>query len=291
MKSSIPLLLLPSLASAFPGLEHGQQPAPKLHEERELVSDVGGLLGDVVGGLVETVEGLLGSVAAAVDLDNLRPEPGYEFQEPGPNDSRGPCPGLNLLANYGYLPRDGFVTAGQVLEAVSRGFNMAADLATVLVVFAILTDGDVATETFYLGTGPNHVGGLNRHSTIEVDISPNREDMFNGCGDNHHLSSRLFEQNVKFAAADPTRQFTFDVMARQYVRSLSRFFSPAYTKPLDSNEIVIASHRYSANSRFSQQYNPYLYYFPFPSIVSVVAFNFYSAFFSNGTYGLGGVAK
>lgn len=49
---------------------------------------------------------------------------------------------------------------------------MGADLATVLVVFAVLTDGDIATESWYLGSGPNGVGGLNRHSTVEADISP-----------------------------------------------------------------------------------------------------------------------
>jgi hypothetical protein len=141
---------------------------------------------------------------------------------------------------------------------------MGADLASVLCIFAILADGDIETESWYLGSNPNdHTGGLNRHSTVEADISPNREDFYMGCGDNHHLSSRMFTQNVKYAAADPSKQFTIDVMARQY----------------------------GANARFSQQNNPYLYYFPFPSIVSIAAFNFYPAFFSNGTYGLGGVAN
>lgn len=49
--------------------------------------------------------------------------------------------------------------------------------------------------------------------------------------------------------------------------------------------------QYLANSKFSQEYNPYLYYFPFPSIVSLGAFAFYPNFFSNGTYGAGGVAN
>ena len=30
-----------------------------------------------------------------------------DWQQPGPNDIRGPCPGLNALANHGFLPRDG----------------------------------------------------------------------------------------------------------------------------------------------------------------------------------------
>jgi len=54
---------------------------------------------------------------------------------------------------------------------------MGADLATVLVVFAVLTDGDIETESWYLGSGLGNVGGLKRHSTVEADISPNREGM------------------------------------------------------------------------------------------------------------------
>jgi hypothetical protein len=141
---------------------------------------------------------------------------------------------------------------------------MAADLSSLLAVFAVLTDSDnLATESWYLGTGPKNVGGLNRHDTVECDISPNREDYYLGCGDNHHLSSRLFEQNVAFAAKSSSKQFDLETMGSQY----------------------------AANSAFSVKYNPYLYYFPFPSIVSLGAFAFYPNFFSNGTYGAGGVAN
>ncbi|KAF5354419.1 hypothetical protein D9758_010764 [Tetrapyrgos nigripes] len=31
----------------------------------------------------------------------------HQWKAPGPNDLRGPCPGLNTLANHGFLPRDG----------------------------------------------------------------------------------------------------------------------------------------------------------------------------------------
>lgn len=33
----------------------------------------------------------------------------YAWVAPGPNDIRGPCPGLNALANHGYFPRSGVV--------------------------------------------------------------------------------------------------------------------------------------------------------------------------------------
>ncbi|KAH0156457.1 hypothetical protein KCU82_g10297, partial [Aureobasidium melanogenum] len=167
--------VLPSIAMGFPQMMGGsREDMIKMLEKRaaeeqlakrepQVLSTVTGLLSTVVN----DVRGLLeGSVAEGVlNPSDKRPEPGYTFQAPGPNDSRGPCPGLNLLANYGYLPRNGYVNYGQVLEATARGFNMGTDLATVLAVFAILADGDLVTESWYLGAGPNNVGGLNRHST------------------------------------------------------------------------------------------------------------------------------
>ncbi|KAJ4373074.1 hypothetical protein N0V83_003365 [Neocucurbitaria cava] len=261
------VLALPALATAYPGMMgSGSRPELESHirssMKREAKPQALNPVGTLIGSLGDAVSGLLNSVGQAIVVSsNKRPEPGYTFQAPGPNDSRGPCPGLNLLANYGYLPRDGYVSFGQVLEATARGFNMGTDLATVLATFAVLGNGDLDNLSFYLGAGKNGIGGLNRHSTVEADVSPNREDYYNGCGDNHHLSSRLVKQMVRLASASPTKQFTLD---------------------------VLASH-YAASATFSKTNNPYLYYFPFPQIVSLGAFAFYPNFFSNGTYGAGGV--
>jgi hypothetical protein len=68
---------------------------------------------------------------------------------------------------------------------------------------------------------------------------------------------------VGFAANDPDKEFSLDVMGSHYAKSAG----------------------------FSKNYNPFLYYFPFPQIVSLGAFAFYPQFFSNGTYGAGGVAN
>ncbi|GAB7337205.1 hypothetical protein MBLNU457_g2584t1 [Dothideomycetes sp. NU457] len=272
MKSSLFFLSLPALGLAFPQLmgANSKDDIVKMLEEKRLAekaekrqsSGLSGLVG-TVGTVLNDAAGLTASLAASVNPDNLRPEPGYTFQAPGPNDSRGPCPGLNLLANYGYLPRDGYVTYAEVLEATARGFNMGADLATVLAVFAVLANGDIPTESFYLGSGPGSIGGLNRHSTVEADISPTREDYYNGCGDNHHLSSRIAKELVATAKSSAAKDFGLPTMAEHY----------------------------ATVSKFSQKYNPYIYYFPFPSIVSTGAFAFYPRFFSNGTYGDGGVAN
>lgn len=135
MKSTFFVLGLPALSYAFPGMagissredalkqlkemRSAESQTPKAEEKRQLsgLLDGSALSGGLLGTLLNDVKGLLGSAASSVNPDNKRPEPGYEFKAPGPNDSRGPCPGLNLLANYGYLPRDGYVNFGQVLEA------------------------------------------------------------------------------------------------------------------------------------------------------------------------------
>lgn len=179
------VLVLPAFTAAFPGMAGSRtqmedffraEIAREAAEKREADPQILNLVGNLVGALGDTVSGLLNSVKAAIVVqDNLRPEPGFEFREPGPGDSRGPCPGLNLLANHGYLPRNGYVNQGQVIEATARGFNMGTDLSTILTVFAVLSSGDIDGLSFYLGSGKNGIGGLNRHSTVEADISPNRE--------------------------------------------------------------------------------------------------------------------
>lgn len=62
----------------------------------------------------------------------------HPYIAPGPNDLRGPCPGLNTLANHGYLPRGGVATPQQIVTAVQTGFNLGNDVATILAFGAFL---------------------------------------------------------------------------------------------------------------------------------------------------------
>lgn len=45
----------------------------------------------------------------------------YAFVAPGDGDQRGPCPGLNALANHGYLPHNGIATIEQFIQATGQG--------------------------------------------------------------------------------------------------------------------------------------------------------------------------
>jgi len=50
----------------------------------------------------------------------------YAFVPPGSGDARGPCPGLNAMANHGYLPHNGIATIQQFVTGTYQVFGMAA---------------------------------------------------------------------------------------------------------------------------------------------------------------------
>ena len=45
----------------------------------------------------------------------------YVWVAPGSGDQRGPCPGLNALANHGYLPHNGVADIPTIVSAVNNG--------------------------------------------------------------------------------------------------------------------------------------------------------------------------
>jgi len=51
----------------------------------------------------------------------------HEWRAPGPDDQRGPCPGLNAAANHGYLPRDGIATRETVINGLHEMTGLSTD--------------------------------------------------------------------------------------------------------------------------------------------------------------------
>ena len=78
---------------------------------------------------------------AAAQYVDVGPGSGHEWQAPGPNDLRGPCPGLNAFANHGFIPKNGYATIGQFVEATERVVGMSADLAGFLALYGAVIDG------------------------------------------------------------------------------------------------------------------------------------------------------
>ena len=52
----------------------------------------------------------------------------HEFVAPGSGDQRGPCPGLNALANHGYLPHNGIGTITDFITSTNEGSLIASTI-------------------------------------------------------------------------------------------------------------------------------------------------------------------
>lgn len=75
-------------------------------------------------------------------------DPDHRWQAPGPNDIRSSCPGMNILANYGYINRNGSDISGEsAILAQMRVFNVERLRATlpVNVSLGLTSTGDPTT--------------------------------------------------------------------------------------------------------------------------------------------------
>jgi hypothetical protein len=57
----------------------------------------------------------------------------HAFVEAGPNDLRGPCPGLNALANHNYIPHHGVVSVEQAILASNEGTSLDAHRTAIVI--------------------------------------------------------------------------------------------------------------------------------------------------------------
>ena len=137
----------------------------------------------------------------------LVPDPNdaaHQYVAPGPNDIRGPCPGLNAAANHNFLAHDGITTFNELVDAQQNIYNVGYDLAVTLAVLGLTTtDGDPVTEKLSIGCdattrtsiSPALTGsepGLDGHNKFEADTSLTRDDYFLGGGDNFSFNKTLF---------------------------------------------------------------------------------------------------
>lgn len=153
-------------------------------------------------------------------------DPDHPFIAPNPDtDIRGPCPGLNTLANHGYLPRTGVARPDQLVTAVMEGFNLGNTFAKFLVYQAHLIDGNPLTNLISIGmktpeTGPDPpapaiVGGLSFHGTFEGDTSMTRVDAFFG---NPALFNSTRFQEFEAFSTEFGAQGTYDINAAAELR-------------------------------------------------------------------------
>jgi hypothetical protein len=131
----------------------------------------------------------------------------HVYIPPGPGDIRGPCPGLNVMANHGYTSRNGVSSIVELAQASNEVFGMGIDLATFLAVYSGIMAGDIVSVS--IGGKPKSglLGGLTSslgllgepqglsasHNRFEADVSPTRADLYK-TGDPVSLDLSQFEQ-------------------------------------------------------------------------------------------------
>ncbi|KAF9448598.1 aromatic peroxygenase precursor [Macrolepiota fuliginosa MF-IS2] len=144
----------------------------------------------------------------------------HPWVAPGPDDMRGPCPGLNTLANHGYIPHNGIVSPAQIIAGIQECYNMENKFASFITYAAHLVDGNIVTDLLSIGatnpkTGtpppaPAIAGGLDTHKVYEGDASLTRADAY--WGDNHSFNQTLFDELLSFMDKYGGGRYTWDVI-------------------------------------------------------------------------------
>ncbi|KAJ6462737.1 Cloroperoxidase [Mycena vitilis] len=154
--------------------------------------------------------------------DATTPKGHHAFVPAKATDVRSPCPGLNTLANHGYLPHDGRnFTVTQLMDAALEAFNVNWDPILVAAKFGLLTRAD--GNSF----DKMSLDALALHNMVEHDASISRNDYGNATGDNLHFNETAF---TTMANANPGKD-TYDTASAGFVQHERLAYSVA-TNPL-----------------------------------------------------------
>jgi len=126
----------------------------------------------------------------------------YAFVPPSGNDQRGPCPGLNAMANHGYMPHNGVGSMADFVTGTFNAFGMGPDIAEFLAVYGGVFDGNLLSYSIggptpsLLGLGgllgqPRGLSGS--HNNYEGDNSPVRGDLYQ-YGNGYLVQLRFFKE-------------------------------------------------------------------------------------------------
>jgi hypothetical protein len=162
---------------------------------------------------------------------NVTKGSGHEYVPPGPNDLRGPCPGLNAFANHNFLPHNGYASVTQYIEATTKVVGMGPLLAVFLSALGGAIDGDLlnwsmgGTPSLAQG-GPTGILGnglTGSHNKYEGDASPTRPDLYQA-GNNYMTVTEQFQDMINHS---PGGVVTLD--------SLTAFRSDRFDKQKSTN--------------------------------------------------------
>jgi hypothetical protein len=205
---------------------------------------LGGIL-DLTSGLLQTVERDLEDVLSALDpfTNKAIDVTGkHAFQAPSSTDQRGPCPGLNAMANHGYIHRSGVVSLIDAVAGMHQVYNMGIDLALVLAIMGVVWTGDPVSLDPSFSIGGNSTAVWNAldnvqgllgtpqgidysHNFLEADASPTRNDLYL-TDDAWTMNMTRFQQLYDTVSSEES--FSFDVLSKW---SATRWHESVETNP------------------------------------------------------------
>ncbi|KAL4931458.1 peroxidase family protein [Aspergillus undulatus] len=157
----------------------------------------------------------------------------HAFQPPDfdNGDQRGPCPGLNALANHGYIPRSGVASLSEIVKGINEVYGMGVDLGFILATLGTVWVGNPLSINagFSIGgrdTGSNNIlnnglgllgeprGLAGSHNIIESDGSNTRNDLY-VTGDASTMNMTLFEEWYAMFDESEDGSLSFDMMGKR----------------------------------------------------------------------------
>ncbi|KAJ7072784.1 Chloroperoxidase [Mycena amicta] len=163
------------------------------------------------------------------------PDADHPFIAPGPTDQRGPCPGMNTLANHGYIPRNGIATFEDIVSGMMEALNVEINFGSFLVAANMLMRGNPFVNKLSIGGQSSLVpplpynigsaagpGGIALHGGFEGDASMTRADV--NIGDNRNFQDLLYDMDLlqlgKFGDDGPDGNSTvFNVATMAAIKS------------------------------------------------------------------------
>ncbi|KAL8786591.1 MAG: hypothetical protein Q9195_008148 [Heterodermia aff. obscurata] len=183
----------------------------------------------------------------------------HAWKAPGPDDLRGPCPGLNALANHGYFPHSGVVPLTVGATATQQVYGLAPNFGIPLTVADTWSIGGKQPQTLtspILGAGDGLSGS---HNKYESDASPGRGDYYLFNADVTNLRVEKFKALYDLQKDKPVPNYNLDVLIqhRKYTFDDSKSTNPYFFfEPFAGLAVANAAHTFipALFSNHSAQY-------------------------------------
>ncbi|KAJ7027104.1 Chloroperoxidase [Mycena alexandri] len=189
----------------------------------------------------------------------------HKFVSATAADLRGPCPGLNALANHNYISHDGVVSVLDAILVSLDVFGFGPDTGVVAGILS-LYGANLPLLDFSIGNSPGGLrgilgiifgkgGGLSgTHNQFESDSSATRCDLYEpGCPDNYTPLGDRFGALINLLEQNPDPKANFDVIIQHRVNTFHH----------------------------SVQNNPFFFYGPVQMLVSCIIHTLIPALMSN----------